>query len=105
MNVKTRSLFLILIMAVVSIGAASAQMASKSPARGSSPVVSDPESERGGPELVGDANNPVLRYPVGHQHAMSGCLGYLYISKDRMKFESKTEPAHSFDQARSDLTV
>jgi hypothetical protein len=103
--VKTRSWFLILIMCAISVATVSAQMVARTAPQSASPVVSDPQSERGGPELIGDANNPVLRYPVGHQHAMTGCLGYLYISKDRMKFESKTEPTHSFDLARADLTV
>jgi hypothetical protein len=86
---------------------APAQFATKSPASpASTPAVNDPNGESGGPELITDAaGNPILKYPVGHQHAASGCGGWLYISKDRMKFDSLTQPAHSFDLPRADLTV
>ncbi len=103
MNKRLYSLILTLLFVLA--GVASAQFAAKRAPSTSSPLVSDAESERGGPELIGDANNPVLRYPVAHQHAMSACMGYLTITHERMKFESKTEPAHSFDLARADLTA
>jgi len=103
-TLKTRPVLLVVVLMLGSALSATAQFATKSrPAP--APVVSDSESERGGPELMGDASNPVLRYPVAHQHALSACMGYLTITRDRMKYESKTEPAHSFDQARSDMTV
>jgi hypothetical protein len=105
MTVKKRSYLLILILAAGTASVASAQFAAKKRGETPPPAASGMDAERGGPELMGDANNPVLRYPVAHQHAMSACDGYLYISKDRMKYESKTEPAHSFDLARADLAV
>jgi hypothetical protein len=105
MTVKTRSWFLILIMSALAGVGAQAQIAMGGQRPAPSPAVVGGDSERGGPVLTGDANNPVLRYPVAHQHAMSACMGYLYISKDRIKFDSQTEAVHSFDQARSDITV
>gem|GEM_PF-3895339 len=102
---KTRPYLLILVLLLGAALTATAQFATKSRAASPAPVTSGLESERGSPELMGDANNPVLRYPVAHQHALSACMGYLTITRDRMKFESKTEPAHSFDQARADMTV
>lgn len=110
---KTRGLvvpaILVPILLFLLVGAAGAQLARKAKeqaASGQAPLVSDAAGERGGPELVTDAaGNPVLRYPVLHQHAASGCVGYLYISKTTIKFDSKTEPAHSFEFNRSDLTV
>lgn len=79
--------------------AASAQMMGKQGGAGAS------GSGSGGPILTAGADGgPVLKYPVVHQHAMSGCFGYLYISRDSMKFES--QPAvHSFNLRRSDLLV
>ena len=91
--VRSRCYLLILILLVAAAVPASAQLFSKKVAEPApSPASSGMDAERGGPELLGDANNPVLRYPVAHQHAMSACNGYLTISRDRMKFESKTEP-------------
>jgi len=102
--VRTRALALVVALSLLA-GSAAAQFATKSPAP-STPAVSDPGGESGGPDLITDAaGNPILKYPVGHQHAASGCGGYLYISKDRIKFEPKVDPAHAFDYARADLTV
>jgi hypothetical protein len=40
----------------------------------------------GGPDLISGPNGePILRYPVAHWHAMSACLGWLYISRDTIK--------------------
>ena len=100
---------LVPVLLFLQVGAASAQFAAKAKkeaAAGQAPLVSDAAGERGGPELITDAaGNPVLRYPVGHQHTASGCVGYLYISKTTIKFDSKTEPTHSFEYNRADLTV
>ena len=42
----------------------------------------------GGPDLLsGPGGEPILRYPVAHQHAATGCLGWLYISHDTMRYE------------------
>jgi len=50
----------------------------------------------------------VLRYPVAHQHAMTGCYGYLYVSRDSMRYEvvqPEKDKGHSFERPRSQLTV
>lgn len=58
-------------------------------------------------ELVSSGNNPVFRYPVAHQHAASACVGYLYFSRDSIRYEvlrPDTDKRHSFEQKRADLT-
>ena len=104
---RTRKLFFTASFLLIAAGFSFAQFATKrSAANQPTPAASDAESEKGGPELTTDAaGNPVLKYPVGHQHAASGCGGWLYISKERIKFDSTTLPAHSFDLARADLVV
>lgn len=99
-----RAAVLVFVLALAGVSA-SAQFAKKAAAAPASPGVSGAEGERGGPELAGDEANPALRYPAAHQHAMTGCMGYLTITRERMTFESKTEPAHSFDRALADMTT
>lgn len=102
---KVKSRFLLIITVALAAGLAQAQFAAKKQPAAPPPSVSGADGESGGPELIGDANNPILRYPAAHQHTLTGCTGYLDISKDRMKFVSNTEPGHSFDLARGDLYV
>ena len=63
----------------------------------------------GGPDLISGPNGePILRYPVAHQHAATGCLGWLYISRTTMRYEVLGPPqdlGHAFELQRSDLTV
>ncbi len=59
-------------------------------------------------ELVSGGDNPVFRYPVAHQHAASACVGYLYFSRDSIRYEvlrPDTDKRHSFEQKRADLTT
>jgi len=52
------------------------------------------------------AQAPATRFAVTHLHTLSQCIGYLYISADRVRFEvvhSIADKAHSFDLARSDI--
>ena len=66
------------------------------------------DKNKGGPDLISGANGePILRYPVAHQHAATGCLGWLYISRDTMRFEVLGPPqdlGHAFELRRADLT-
>ena len=58
-------------------------------------------------ELVSGGDNPVFRYPVAHQHAASACVGYLYFSRDSIRYEvlrPDSDKRHAFEQKRSDLT-
>jgi len=61
----------------------------------------------GGPDLISGPNGePILRYPVAHQHAATGCLGWLYISRDTMRYEVLGPPqdlGHAFELKRADL--
>ena len=59
-------------------------------------------------ELVTGGDHPVFRYPVAHQHAASGCGGYLYFSRDTIRYEvvrPDSDKRHSFEEKRADLTT
>ncbi len=59
-------------------------------------------------ELVTAGDNPVFRYPVAHQHAASACVGYLYFSRDSIRYEvlrPDSDKRHAFEQKRADLTT
>lgn len=59
-------------------------------------------------ELVTSGDHPVFRYPVAHQHAASACVGYLYFSRDSIRYEvlrPDSDKRHSFEQKRADLTL
>jgi hypothetical protein len=60
------------------------------------------------PQLVTPGPDPVIRIPAAHQHAASGCVGYLYISRKTMRYEvlhPDKDKGHSFEEALADLTV
>jgi hypothetical protein len=61
-----------------------------------------------GPQLVTLNGEPAVRYPVAHQHAASGCGGYLYFSERTIRFEvlhPDKDKSHAFEYARADLVV
>ncbi len=50
----------------------------------------------------------MVRYPVAHAHAGSFCSGYLYLSRDAIRYEVTSpehDKSHGFDHKKSDLTV
>jgi len=97
--IRRSSLICFAVLLLVSL--ASAQFGGKR-GRASAPSTDDSV------ELVSAGDNPVFRYPVAHQHAASGCAGYLYFSRDSIRFEvlkPEKDKGHSFEQRRSDLTV
>lgn len=60
----------------------------------------------GSPELVSAGADPVIRYPVAHNHAVAGqCLGWLYFARDKIRYEALSPgyQSHSFDFPRSSL--
>ena len=60
------------------------------------------------PQLVTPGPDAVIRIPVAHQHAASGCVGYLYISRKTMRYEvlhPEKDKEHSFEEPIADLTV
>ncbi|MGH9493260.1 MAG: hypothetical protein ACRD2K_07140, partial [Terriglobales bacterium] len=67
------------------------------------------DQNSGGPDLIDGPNGePILRYPVAHWHAMSACLGWLYISRDTMRYEvlsPETDKGHAFEFRRGDLAA
>ncbi len=67
------------------------------------------DKNKGGPDLISGSNGePILRYPVAHQHAATGCLGWLYISRDTMRYEVLGPPqdlGHAFELRRADLAT
>ena len=61
-----------------------------------------------GPQLITAGPNPVIRIPVAHQHAASGCVGYLYFSRTTMRFEvlhPAADKGHAFEESMADMTV
>jgi hypothetical protein len=67
------------------------------------------DQNSGGPDLISGPNGEaILRYPVAHWHAMSACLGWLYISHDTMRYEvvsPEQDKGHAFELRRSDLAA
>jgi hypothetical protein len=60
------------------------------------------------PQLVTAGPDPVIRIPVAHQHAASGCGGYLYFSRRTMRYEvlhPDRDKIHSFEKPMADLIV
>jgi hypothetical protein len=60
------------------------------------------------PQLVTPGPDPVIRIPVAHQHAASGCVGYLYFSRKTMRYEvlhPDRDKVHSFEKPMADLMV
>ena len=58
------------------------------------------------PQLGGDAQNPVLRFAVAHGHTMGFCVGYLYISRDKVRYQAvspASDRGHSFEVSRSEV--
>ncbi len=49
--------------------------------------------------------NPVVRFAVAHLHGATNCYGYLYFSRDRIRYQSVRPLAvrHSFSSARAEL--
>jgi len=72
------------------------------------PTTNPNPAPRSGVELVADGASPVIRFPVSHVHALSGCVGYLYFSQTDIRYEmgyaiSSQKENHSFRYLRSDL--
>jgi hypothetical protein len=60
------------------------------------------------PQLVTLGGEPAVRFPVAHQHAASGCGGYLYFSAKTIRFEvlyPEKDKGHAFEYPRADLVV
>jgi len=57
--------------------------------------------------LIKGEPQPTFRFAVAHQHAATGCYGYLYISRNEIWYEVKapaTDSNHAFRYPRSTLT-
>jgi len=57
--------------------------------------------------LVKDAPEPTIRFAVMHQHAGRGCYGYLYITRETIRFEvvqPESDREHGFSYPRSSIT-
>src|SRR5579864_1252349 len=56
----------------------------------------------------GAADTHEVRFAVAHQHAMSWCYGYLYVSTDKVRYEvvqPQSNHNHSFAAPRTEVTV
>lgn len=52
------------------------------------------------PELISSGDSPVLRYSVAHAHGMGACHGYLYFSRNTIRYEplpSEGSKEHAFE--------
>ena len=70
----------------------------------SSAADSSSQQEARDPLLVTDGGHPALRFAVAHGHHFGFCLGYLYISKEGIRYEEVTPASdhdHSFEAPRS----
>jgi hypothetical protein len=77
------------LVAVLLVSTASAQLIAK---RGS--------KLESAPELLSSGDQPVLRFPVAHAHGMGSCRGYLYFSRDTIRYElapSEGSKEHAFE--------
>ena len=57
--------------------------------------------------LVKDAPEPTIRFAVMHQHGGRGCYGYLYITRETIRFEvvqPDSDREHGFSFPRSSVT-
>jgi hypothetical protein len=57
---------------------------------------------------AGAADAQEVRFAVAHQHAMSWCYGYLYVSPDKVRYEvvqPQSNRNHSFEAQRTEVTV
>jgi tetratricopeptide (TPR) repeat protein len=57
-------------------------------------------------ELVSDGPDPILRFRVIHFHFFLGCGGYLYVSRDSIRYEvtnPEKDKSHSFTYPRSQI--
>jgi len=60
------------------------------------------------PQLITTGAEPVVRFPVAHQHTPTGCGGYLYFSAKTIRFEvlyPEKDKGHAFEYPRADLVV
>jgi hypothetical protein len=100
---KNLSLPLLLITALMTLASSSSlaqRKAAAKPAAASESVAWEKFLIKGEPQ-------PTFRIPVAHQHAASGCYGYLYVSRDEIWFEVITPASdrdHAFRYARATLT-
>jgi hypothetical protein len=57
--------------------------------------------------LVRDAPEPTFRFAVAHQHAAKACYGYLYITRETIRYEVRqpdSDREHGFSYPRSSIT-
>ncbi|MHB8653202.1 MAG: phage tail family protein [Terriglobia bacterium] len=75
--------------------------------RGKTPIAPVAENIQWETFLIKGEPQPTFRFAVAHQHAATGCYGYLYISRDEIWYEVKA-PAkdrdHAFREPRSSVT-
>ncbi|MGH9510143.1 MAG: PEGA domain-containing protein [Terriglobales bacterium] len=63
-------------------------------------------SAQSGPQLVAPSPNPLVRFPVVHTHPDDMCYGFLYFSREGIRYEvvrPARHSSHAFSQLRSAL--
>src|SRR5579859_3849545 len=84
-----------------------AASASSGQRRGKTPAAPVAENIQWETFLIKGEPQPTFRFAVAHQHAATGCYGYLYVSRNEIWYEVKA-PAkdrdHAFREPRSSVT-
>lgn len=65
-------------------------------------------AQSGAPALLVSGDNAVVQFPVIHHHGISDCYGYLYFSKDSIRYEvvrPEKKKDHAFEYKRADVLV
>jgi len=75
--------------------------------RAKSPPVADSGAVDWDQFLIKGEPNPTLRIPAAHQHAATGCYGYLYVTREEIWYEvlaPAKDKDHAFRLPRNTLT-
>jgi hypothetical protein len=63
-------------------------------------------SDESGPQFAGTPDQPELKYAVAHGHHVGWCFGYLYISRQSVRYEvaqPESDKAHGLTLQRADI--
>ncbi len=75
--------------------------------RGAAAPVAANESVAWEKFLIKGEPDPTFKFPVAHQHAATGCYGYLYITRDQIWYDvvaPASDRSHGFRLTRATLT-
>jgi hypothetical protein len=85
-----------------------ASMQGAPPATAQSPQPYNPLAAAGGAASPVSTAPTEIRFSVAHSHAVSDCVGYLYVSESHVRYEvvqPQSDKKHSFDLPRSEIAA